>query len=542
MRRGSKQNWYVDGRNPSVGFLSRDEAILLYNIALRFQGRPVLEIGCWRGWSTAHLALGAGGVEVIDPVLQDEVFAADVKGSLGRAGVLDAVVWHDGYSPGVVEEISRASGKRWALAFVDGDHGGEAPRKDALAVAEFAADDAMIVFHDLMSPDVADGMRALREQGWRVRLYQTMQIMGAAWRGDVKPVDHVTDPNEDWEYPAHLADLLTSSYATGVPKAGELDALNERLRTMAEQALQSEQLIATLVGQLEGAGHARGEAVGRLQAEHKGVLTQLQTEHKAGLKQIQTQLSGATARLQEREREIVEMEAGTRLHNQLSDALAELQAQHLKLLDKLQERDAAVAFARQELADMEGALKLKKKENGELELLSTIHEASLAQTERALATAERNAWEAQRSAYEMEQQLSAARAEMIASALQGEEVAEDEPEGDDEDVENGVDGSASAEEEARDDPPLSSTDEKLDAFLNWYTHPRVIAGVLRRALSGSSSAAVGRRLAEFSLEDAALGARLQGLGSPRAAAATLVRIAVSGRMSAMQRIRAGLNG
>ena len=53
-------NWYVDRRNPEVGFASRDEASILYNNALLFRGMPCLEIGCWRGWSAVHIALEYG--------------------------------------------------------------------------------------------------------------------------------------------------------------------------------------------------------------------------------------------------------------------------------------------------------------------------------------------------------------------------------------------------------------------------------------------------------------------------------------------------
>jgi hypothetical protein len=44
----------------------------------------------------------------------------------------------------------------------------------------------------------------LADRGWRTVVYQTMQIMGAAWRGQVEPVKHVPDPNIAWTLPAHL--------------------------------------------------------------------------------------------------------------------------------------------------------------------------------------------------------------------------------------------------------------------------------------------------------------------------------------------------
>ena len=36
-------------------------------------------------------------------------------------------------------------------------------------------------------------------------VYQTMQIMGVAWRGDIQPVEHQPDPQVNWVLPKHLA-------------------------------------------------------------------------------------------------------------------------------------------------------------------------------------------------------------------------------------------------------------------------------------------------------------------------------------------------
>ena len=38
LRKGIPHNWYVDSRNPTVGFVSRDEASILYNTAVMFKG------------------------------------------------------------------------------------------------------------------------------------------------------------------------------------------------------------------------------------------------------------------------------------------------------------------------------------------------------------------------------------------------------------------------------------------------------------------------------------------------------------------------
>src|SRR5262249_25840202 len=87
LRREVPHNWYCDRRRPLVGFLNRDEVLLLYNLAVRFRGKPALEIGCWMGWSTCHLALAGLALDVLDPVLA-EPEGNSVRGSLADAGVL----------------------------------------------------------------------------------------------------------------------------------------------------------------------------------------------------------------------------------------------------------------------------------------------------------------------------------------------------------------------------------------------------------------------------------------------------------------------
>jgi glycosyltransferase involved in cell wall biosynthesis/predicted O-methyltransferase YrrM len=212
LRRWVEHNWYTDRRNPEVGFASRDEAAILYNSALKFQDKPCLEVGCWRGWSAVHLASGAGSLDIIDPVLADATFADSVRASCERAGVLDHVTFHSGFSPNAIDALALSTGKRWSLIFIDGDHEGDAPRLDAEAAMRCAADTAMVLFHDLASPYVAAGLNAMREAGWNTMLYQTMQIMGVAWRGDVEPPPHVPDPRVFWTLPKHLAAYQVSGW------------------------------------------------------------------------------------------------------------------------------------------------------------------------------------------------------------------------------------------------------------------------------------------------------------------------------------------
>ncbi|MEG4838547.1 glycosyltransferase [Microcoleus sp. B9-D4] len=218
LRREIKHNWYVDRRANSVGFLSRDEAHILYNTALQFKGKKALEIGCWLGWSACHLALAGVELDVVDPLLEREDIRQSVidsiQGALNASGVQTSVELIPGYSPQRVEEYSAQFNRKWSLIFIDGEHGGDGPLNDAIACEKLAEEDAIILFHDLTAPDVAKGLDYLKERGWNTVIYQTMQIMGAAWRGKVEPVKHQPDPKISWQLPAHLHGYKISSLET----------------------------------------------------------------------------------------------------------------------------------------------------------------------------------------------------------------------------------------------------------------------------------------------------------------------------------------
>lgn len=203
VRRDVPHHWYADERFPLMGFLNRDEATLLHNIALQFAGKRALEIGSWLGWSTCHLALAGLQLDVIDPAHDDPSLCAIVEESLACCGVTDRVNLVRGQSP----ESIGVLGAKWSLFFIDGDHEAPAPVRDTLACLPYAEKDCAFVFHDLAAPAVAAGLRLLAEKGFSIVVYQTAQIMGLAWRGDVTPVAHIPDPEVAWQVPSHLAGL-----------------------------------------------------------------------------------------------------------------------------------------------------------------------------------------------------------------------------------------------------------------------------------------------------------------------------------------------
>ncbi|MBV8544075.1 MAG: class I SAM-dependent methyltransferase [Acidobacteria bacterium] len=227
LRRDVPHLWYADDRFPLMGFLNRDEATLLHNIALQFAGKRALEIGSWLGWSTAHLALAGVTVDVIDPAHHDASFRAIVEESLACCGVSDRVNLTRGRSPDAIATL----GEKWSLFFIDGDHESPGPARDALACLPFANDDCAFVFHDLASPAVAAGLRVLAEKGFHVVVYQTAQIMAMAWRGDVTPVPHVPDPDVAWQVPAHLAGLPVSGVDFKAPARSSYRRLSESAPT-----------------------------------------------------------------------------------------------------------------------------------------------------------------------------------------------------------------------------------------------------------------------------------------------------------------------
>jgi len=206
LRRDVPHIWYADERFPLMGFLNRDEATLLHNIALQFAGKPALEIGSWLGWSTAHLALAGVALDVIDPAHDDPVVRASVEQSLAACGVASRVHLAAGRSPETIAQL----GKTWSLFFVDGDHETPGPLRDTMACLPYAAGDCAFVFHDLAAPGVADALRFLGSKGFDVVVYQTAKIMAMAWRGGVTPVAHVPDPDVAWQLPMHLRGLPIS--------------------------------------------------------------------------------------------------------------------------------------------------------------------------------------------------------------------------------------------------------------------------------------------------------------------------------------------
>lgn len=189
-------HWRVDRRSirsPRCGVLSVEEAMILYACATQFAGRRGLEIGCHFGWSAAHLLAAGLDLDIVDPALAFEDQRSCVESRLRGVGGPGRFRLWAAPSPAAIPEVSAAGDGPWSIVFIDGDHERDAPRADADAVADLCAPDACVLFHDLVAPAVARGLGVFADRGWNVGIYNTMQVMGIAWRGDVALPDHVYD-------------------------------------------------------------------------------------------------------------------------------------------------------------------------------------------------------------------------------------------------------------------------------------------------------------------------------------------------------------
>jgi hypothetical protein len=136
-------------------------------------------------------------LDIVDPALGDSQRELEFHASLSKIPSTGSYYLWAGFSPTIIPAVAATQKELWSFVMVDGNHDGEAPTLDARVVSEYCENDAMVVFHDLTSPDVAKGLQTMKDLGWRIQIFNTMQIVGVAYRGNVKLVNHISDPNID---------------------------------------------------------------------------------------------------------------------------------------------------------------------------------------------------------------------------------------------------------------------------------------------------------------------------------------------------------
>lgn len=178
-------------REPECGFLTHDEAAILYNVALAFPGWW-LDIGGAAGWSTAHLLAAGRQPTAIDPIYQDEKLLGRFSENLRSWQRNVRLGWH--YEPMCSDEFFATTNQNnYSGALIDGDHSSPQPLNDARNAAELIPS-GVIVLHDVLGGPVQDAVVWLMDNGFSARIYWTPHVMAVCWRGDFTPPDHVPDP------------------------------------------------------------------------------------------------------------------------------------------------------------------------------------------------------------------------------------------------------------------------------------------------------------------------------------------------------------
>jgi predicted O-methyltransferase YrrM len=127
----------------------------LYQLACMLPARTIIELGCFTGWSTAHLAQAArthgGSVWAVDPSAD---YLAAAQSNLRRHGLEDRVEWLEGFSlePTVMRNLPRNAD----LIFLDTSHSHPETRDEVLAYTPHLSPAGCLVLHDAIS---APGVR-----------------------------------------------------------------------------------------------------------------------------------------------------------------------------------------------------------------------------------------------------------------------------------------------------------------------------------------------------------------------------------------------
>ncbi len=180
---------------PGCGFMTHDEAAILYHIAKRKPGTWV-DIGSRLGWTAAHIIAAGEGkgntVYSVDPAYQVEEFAALAQSQCPEM-IMQATTSHHFLNGTHYEDFFDGF-------VIDGDHDFPTPMLDAIAADKRAKPDAVIVLHDFMGRPIQDAVVYLMAMGWNCRIYDTPNGMACCWRGEgFKPPHHVPDNRIAWD-------------------------------------------------------------------------------------------------------------------------------------------------------------------------------------------------------------------------------------------------------------------------------------------------------------------------------------------------------
>lgn len=188
------------------GYLSPDEAAILYTVAIDFPGLWV-EVGSHTGWSGAHIAAPVVPHEfaplrlvAIEPRFLERHFMRRTLANWDRAGVLPLIAPYLGRSDEYFARIAQLPDDRPCFngAFIDGDHNPGSPLRDAQMTLPHMQDRCVIGFHDFVGQPVQEAVMWLADHGFEFRAYDTPQMLAFCWRGSWVPPRHLRNEDRDW--------------------------------------------------------------------------------------------------------------------------------------------------------------------------------------------------------------------------------------------------------------------------------------------------------------------------------------------------------
>jgi predicted O-methyltransferase YrrM len=136
----------------------------LGELAWRLRARTVVELGCYVGWTSAHLAVGLadnGSAARLWCLDYDARFLDAARGNLARLGLADRVEWVQGLSldPATLDRLPHEID----LLFIDTSHEYQPTLDELVAYAPRLAPGGCIALHDSLSQD---GVRRALADRW----------------------------------------------------------------------------------------------------------------------------------------------------------------------------------------------------------------------------------------------------------------------------------------------------------------------------------------------------------------------------------------
>lgn len=183
------ENHPVFGVYRACGFVTHDEAAILFNVAQKIGG-TWLDIGGLTGWSACHMAAAGCKVYSVDPMYANPQFRARAEENIAAAGFGDRIsLWAC-----TSAEFFAKTRRSFDGILIDGEHSAPYPMQDAENALRRVAPGGVVLFHDALMYQVRKAYHALGNAGWKTQTYKTPHGVALCHRNGFEPPLHVPDP------------------------------------------------------------------------------------------------------------------------------------------------------------------------------------------------------------------------------------------------------------------------------------------------------------------------------------------------------------